>query len=292
MAVSLLESVSGGALDAVEATITKARALGAYPGKTDQAALLAITYLPRAKDAKERTELYSLGKTQLKPSADGKQFEEIVKGSGARAHSNSFAITFWKALIAAGFDAAKIGNDVSVIEGTVVFLRTKARDKTGNAEIDKNNDGKTITLPEKVIAMPGEATAAVGTKKAAPSVKKAAAQAPAAAPAPEAPAVEAPAEAPAADGADYASIETEAEKVVSAVLTAAADNTVPANRIGNGVFQALAKAKTEGKLRAAIMGVVNKDKGAWMQSESRPWYYNAEKQEFVGQPAAELAEAA
>jgi hypothetical protein len=269
----------GGALDGIEATITRARALGEYPNGTP-AVLLSVTFAP-AGGGRERTELYSMGKAQLKPSADGKQFLPLVEG--AKPHKGCSGIQFLVALIQAGFPADRIGNDVSVIEGTVVFLRAKPRPKTGNAEIDKNNDGKTITLPDRVISLPGEGSAA---KKSPTGPKKPAVARPAPAVA-ATPSVEA--DAPAAAG-DF-DADAEAVKIVSDVLAKADNNTVARNQIGGKVFGALAKVKPtlSGEARKAILGAINRP--GFYEWEGRPWFVDADAKALVGPPAEE-AEAA
>lgn len=275
------DAATGGTLDAVEAVITKVRAVGEYPNGTP-ALLLAVSYAPTT-GAKERTELYSMGKVQLKPSADGKEFVEITKDSGARPHKNSSGMQFFLAMITAGFPADDIKNDVSVVEGTTVFLRAKARPKTGNADIDKNNEGKTITLPERVIALPG----AKVEKKAAPAAKKPVAAAKKAeAPAP----VE---DAPAAAAKTDEEYEADAVEIVADILGHAKPTfTVARNRIGSEVFQYIAKTKppVPGAIRSKLMAAINAP--GFYTAEGRPWYADEEAKTLVGQPPVEEAEAA
>jgi hypothetical protein len=275
------DAVVSHALDGKNAVIKQARAIGEYPNGVP-AALIAVLNAP-TDGSKERTELYSMGKVALKPNADGTQFLPATPGAVAQPSKNSSGIKFLKALISAGFPAARIGNDLSVIDGTTVFLRAQSREKTGNAEIDTKNADKPFVLPEKVITLPEEGTAA---KKSPASPKKPAVAKPA-------PAVAATpsgeADAPAADG-DF-DAEAEAVKIVSDVLAKADNNTVARNQIGGKVFGALAKVKPtlSGEARKAILGAINRP--GFYEWEGRPWFVDADAKALVGPPAEE-AEAA
>jgi hypothetical protein len=246
------DAATGGYLDATDVDIKEARFIDSYPNGMVQT-LLRVTYI--APDGKDRSELYSCGKTEGKPSADGK----YLVPDTARLSAKSGAMRFINSIIAAGFPEDRITTDVSVFDGTRVKLARQPAPKTGIAEHDAKN--KEELMPTRVLALPEE-----GKKAAAP---KAVAKKPTAV-APKAAAAAAPV---VAEGVD---VETEAVGIVVELLNAAAENTIPRNRIGHEIFKRVLKNAR----RAPIMALTNKDD--FFTAEGRPWLFDSESGAIVG----------
>jgi hypothetical protein len=262
------DAATGGYLDATDVDIKEARFIDSYPNGMVQT-LLRVTYI--APDGKDRSELYSCGKTEGKPSADGK----YLVPDTARLSAKSGAMRFINSIIAAGFPEDRITTDVSVFDGARVKLARALAPKTGIAEHDAKN--KEELMPARVLALPEEN----GKKTAAKPVAKkpvAAASKPAAAPAAVTPAV--------AEG----DVEAEAVAIVSEILNAAPENTAMSNKIGGLVFAHL--ARTKNPRRAAIMKAVSLNAdvlGAFLGAEGRPWAFDPASGEVVGYPVDEAA---
>lgn len=254
------DAASGGFLDAANATITSARFVDSYPNGTART-LLRVAFEP--EDGKERTEYYSAGDpAKIKPNADGKS----LVPKDARMNSKSGAVKFIGSVIDGGFPLDRINDDISVIDGTKVFLRRKAQPKTGNAEIDAKD--RDLLLVERVLALPeeGAKTAKKVTAKVAPKA------------APKAATPATPAAA-----ADSGSVQAELEAIVTGILATAPNNTVPRNRIGNAIFQVTVKAKNPN--RGPLMTLASNTE--YMTSEERPWAFDGES--LVGVPVEEAA---
>lgn len=258
------DAATGGFLDATNATIKEARFVDSYPNGASRT-LLRVTFQPE-DGGKERTEYYSAGDpAKMKPSADGKK----IVPQDARMHSKSGAIKFINSVIAGGFPETKLNDDISVFDGTVVFLRREAQPKTGNAEIDAKD--RDLLLVKRVISLPEEGGAKAAKKPAAGAKK---------------PALVKPTAAPAAAASDDAAIQAELEAIIVGILAEAPDNTVAGNKLGTAIFQAAMRSKTPN--RGPLMKLFTDNK-AFVQSADRPWAFADGN--YVGMPA-EQAEAA
>lgn len=182
------ETVTGGLLQDVDVRINKARyTVFDYNGKAEKPALTVAIAMEPVDGGEEFVQYYSAGSLErFAPSetSDGSPLSSVgdegcfvVPSEGSTAtqlsRSSNF-IFFIQELVNASFPEDRIGDDISVLEGTVMHVIRKAAPKRegGPAPVEGARE-KTILVPSKVLKLPWEkgakgaakaATAAAGAK--------------------------------------------------------------------------------------------------------------------------------
>lgn len=143
-----------------------------YNGKAP--ATVAIKLTMSGDDGSEFVQYYSAGDpTRLQPSEDGKRLvptSEAVKGLNKSC--NAFILL--SNMVNAGFPENKIGDDMSVFEGTYAQFQQipEPERKTLKRAVDENRRQSVIPVPVKILQLPWEKkgaapkTAAKATGKA------------------------------------------------------------------------------------------------------------------------------
>jgi hypothetical protein len=169
MGVSLKPSdaiAGGGGLNDADVTITQARfRLWDYNGAI-QVPVLGLSIDFETEDGGKANQVYSAGDTKhFVPSDDGRQAIPVGKLEGLNENTNCMA--FLASLVNSGFPEDKLGDDISVIEGTKVHIDQVPQPKRpGVSGGDKN---KTLGIVTKLLGLPNE-----GTKAGKAKVSKAA----------------------------------------------------------------------------------------------------------------------
>lgn len=181
----------GGAYDDIDVLITKCRFISwDYKGAIPTPILGLGVWYRTLTDAFEFDQVYSAGElAHFVPSEDGRMAVPVGKMAGLVESSN--AILFLRSLVDAGFPEAKIGDDVSVFEGTVCHVNKLPQPKrTGLKTAPAPGDEKKFYLAvTKIHKYPWDAGAGVpsgssakaavglGTAKAAAPIANQTAQA-------------------------------------------------------------------------------------------------------------------
>lgn len=265
MGVSLKPSdavAGGGGIDDVDVTIKSCRfRLWDYNGTIANPVLgLEVTFVD--DEGGEAAQVYSAGDVKhFIPSPDGS--EAVAVGAAQNLNDSTNAMAFMVSLVNGGFPEDKIGDKVSVFEGTRVHVnqvpQPKRKGLVGSVE------GKTILLVSKIHSYPwdakGKATAPKGiAPKAAP--KQAAQAAQAAAPQ-QAQAPVAQAAAPVANEALNA---RGMEVMLQIVL--GKGGSITKGQIAQEAFKALASDPN----RNALVQMVYSDD--FLKQEGAPWVYD------------------
>jgi hypothetical protein len=175
----------GGLVDDVDVTFSKVRFEEFdYNGKAASPVPALKLVIDVAGD--EITQYYSMGRLQdWIPSEDGKQLLQAGQATSIRLTSNGGI--FLKSLVDAGFPADKLGEDVSILDGTQVHMiqvpepsRPGLKKNKEQLEKEEKFGPKTILVVSEVQTLPWEKKSPGGkkAKKAAPkkTAKKAAAK--------------------------------------------------------------------------------------------------------------------
>jgi hypothetical protein len=169
---------STGLIDDADLTVKEARFLLYDYNGTIQNATLALGLILVDDEGKEYEQYFSAGDPKhFVPSKDGKRAIQVGQKTGLNDNSN-FAM-FIMALVNAGFPEDQLSDDVSAFEGLYAHWNRQAQpERSGLAQGQKQAEKgreKSVLVPTKILAMPGEAKkgAAKGktaaTAKAAPS---------------------------------------------------------------------------------------------------------------------------
>lgn len=222
----------GGPLDDQDVNILSVRFRSwDYNGQL-QTPILGMEVKFQTDDGSLKDQVYSAGDMKhFVPSEDGRQAVPVGNHTGLNENTN--AIAFITSLVNSGFDESKIGDDVSVFDGTRVHVNALPQPKRPGVKGDDKN--KTILLVTKLIAMPGE-----NVQAAAPANKKAAAPKTAAPKATQAPVASAAQATPASAPAPTGDIAERTTQVVCAIL-AEKGGAVLKSALANTVFQKVAK---------------------------------------------------
>ena len=109
-------------------------------------------------DDQAHEQYYSAGDpSKFAPSPDGKALTSLT-GSATGLNASTNALAFLTSLVNAGFPEDKIGNDVSIFDGTVVHVNQVAQPKRAGLKDQKR--GKTYLLVTKIVRLPWEAAPA------------------------------------------------------------------------------------------------------------------------------------
>jgi hypothetical protein len=155
------DAESGGLLDDVNATITKAEATTwDYNGQADPGPALKITL--KADDGGEAEQYYSAGKMErVVPSEDGTCFYPAEGASSKGLNNNCNAMTFLLSCTDQGFPEEKMENFTSLVGLYAHFNRVPQKERAG---LDDPNKKKTILVVTKIISMPWEKKGRVAAK--------------------------------------------------------------------------------------------------------------------------------
>lgn len=265
--VSLLPSdaVVGGALGDIDATIERAR-FGAwdYRGKADPTCALLVTFRPKGNEDEtlpdHYTQAYSCGPLEkYTPSDDGTYV--IASGSAKGFNKSSNVIMFLTALLNKGYPEAELGkNDISLLDGMEVHLVQVSQPKREGLR-DQPAEAKSITLIDRIIAMPGEGSGA----KAPAGAKTAPAAKAKVAPATKAPATTAKAKGPSASDPD---IVASAHSHIMAIVLENGGKATKAEIAGK-IFKALA-SESDVAVKNATIQAAYKDETL----KSGPWSFD------------------
>jgi hypothetical protein len=254
--------VQGGLIDDVDAILTAVRfAKFDYEGKSD--AVLALKVNFTTPDGEPHEQYYSAGDLKrFQPSDDGLRAIPVAGAASLVVSSN--ASQFLISIVNAGFPKNKLGDDVSVFDGTGVHLRRVAQAERKGLSKPKEGDDrqKTILVVEKILFQPGtKPTFTIGSgttvAKGAPAAGKSVGAPAAAASAPAAPA-----------GGDID------EKTAGYIIQVLSENGGSFNKtiLPNALFKLLAAAKDPDQSKVLNTAF----KPEWIGSADRPWKLNAD----------------
>lgn len=138
----------GGLLDDLDVVISKCRfGLWDYNGAIPQPIFaLGVTF--KDDDGNEAVQWYSAGKTEHHiPTDDGRKAQAVGKEAKG-LHESTNAMLFIASLVNSGFPEDKIGDDVSVFEGTRVHVNRVPKPKSGFAPggAAPKGDGKILVV--------------------------------------------------------------------------------------------------------------------------------------------------
>ena len=231
-----------------------------YMGKAAAVPAIHISMTDQATEG-SHDQYYSVGRAQdWTPSDDGKKLIAIGSATGIRSTSNGGILL--ASAVNARFPVDQLGDDISVMVGTVAHMIRVPAPKRPSLAKQKNEDGSdresTILIVDEIVSLPGE-------KKAAKAIPKKAAKAPAGVPkAAKAAAKPAPAPAEEADDDMVADAMNFVMEVVAEAGGSAAKKTFPAR-----VFKDL----KENPNKVAISKMVFDDN--FLGGEDVPWEYAA-----------------
>lgn len=273
MGVSLKPSdaVAGGALiDDVDVTIKACRfRLWDYNGTIPNPVLgLEVVFVD--DDGGEQSQVYSAGDTKhFVPSEDGS--EAVAVGSHQNLNDSTNAMAFMVSLVNAGFSEEKIGDKVSVFEGTKVHVNQVPQPKRKNlATVGGPKDNKTVLLVSKILAFPWDkAQAKAPGKAAAPKgvAPKAAAPAQAAAPVAHAAAPAGNGAATGGNGADASALNSIAMEAMLGIVMGKG-GSITKGAIAQEAFKALQAHPN----RNALVQMVYSDE--FLKQPGAPWQYD------------------
>jgi hypothetical protein len=159
----------GGLIDDVDATFKSCTfEMFDYNGKADPAPALKLV-LDVAGD--EMTQYYSMGSAKdWIPSEDGKQLLSVGSATSIRLSSNGGI--FLKSLVDSGFPGDKLGDDISILDGTQAHMiqvpePQRSTKKTKEQQEKEAKYGpKTILVVSAINRLPWEKATPAGGKKA------------------------------------------------------------------------------------------------------------------------------
>ena len=170
MGVSLKPSdavAGGGGIDNLDCTILQARfRLWDYNG-TIPAPVLGLSIDFELEDGAKANQVYSAGDTKHfvpSPQDGGKSATAVGSLTGLVESTNAMA--FLASLVNSGFPEDKIGDDISVIEGTKVHIDQVPQPKRGGLNQGDKGGNKTIGIVTKILSFPWDAKGAKPGPKA------------------------------------------------------------------------------------------------------------------------------
>lgn len=246
------DSFTSGLIDDVDATITAATVEEYdYNGKATYGNVCAIKLTLQDDGGESNEQYFPLGPiTDWLPTEDGKYFQPITGKAGI--NKNAGAARLLDAMIKKGFPKNKLGKDVNALVGYKFHWKQTSKGKN-----DEGQD-KTILLPEKLLASPGDKKA--GGKTAAKPAAKPAAAAPAAS----------------GNGEVPADIAAKAIELTTKALTEAGGALTLDEASGKVFKMAVVDKSIAKEARQKIVNLVQ-DTG-WIEENSGPstWAYDSE----------------
>lgn len=256
MGVSLKPSdavAGGGGIDDVDVRIKSCRFRAwDYNGQLPSPVLgLSVDFELLTPEGGEANQVYSAGEMKhFVPSQDGR--EAVPVGGKTGLNENTNAMLFLMSLVNSGFPESKIGDDVSVFEGTECHVNQVPQPKRpGMSAQDKS---KNVTVVSKIHKMPWEA--AKGTV-AAPAKAKASTKA-------TAPAV---AQQSASASGNGQAVTDKAEQAVISILSAKG-GSIAHTAIAGEAFKLLASDPDRNE---AVKLAYSKE---FLGAEGKPWTFD------------------
>ena len=173
--------VSGGFLDDEDVIIKSVRAeMFDYAGQrvNDPSPAIAVEY--DRGDGEVSKQFYTVGKSKdTAPSPDGKMFNNLRSDPRSGLPEKSNGMMWLQSIINAGFPTDRIGDDLTVFDGTEVHVnQIPAPERKGLSR----TEGKTILIVTKINSLPGDKPKTKSKSTVKPAASKAKGKAPATAP--------------------------------------------------------------------------------------------------------------
>jgi len=251
-------SAGGFTIDDVDVVLEKCRfRLWDYNG-TIPNPILGLEVVYRDDEGGEATQVYSAGDTKhFVPSEDGSEAMQV--GSLPTLAETTNAMAWMVSLVNAGFPEDKIGDKVSVFEGTRVHVNQVPQPKRKGLKNPGTGADKNILLVSKIHTYPWDPKAGkTGPKAAAPKAPVAAKAA-----APAVAGTVAKAVAPAAPAADAGELNGLAMETLLGK-----GGAIPKAQIAQEAFKALATHPQ----RNALVQMVYKDE--FLKQDGAPWLFD------------------
>lgn len=169
------DAQAGGFLDDADVLLQQLRfEMWDYQGKAPMSVALKVVMIDQSDD-RAHEQYYSAGDpSKFAPSADGKALTSLT-GAATGLNSSTNALAFLTSLVNAGFPEDRIGNDVSLFDGTVVHVNQIAQPKRAGL---KDQRDKTYLLVSKIVRLPWDSQPAKPAKGAPSATRPTAAPTP------------------------------------------------------------------------------------------------------------------
>lgn len=147
------ETFTSGLVDQIELTITAATVVEYdFNGKAANGNACAVNFTLTTDEGEAHEQYYPVGQIEhWVPTEDGDSFVPVTGKTGI--NKNAPMAQFIANALKGGFPKTKLSSNVSTFVGYKFFFEQKARE---GAKVEEGKQAKTLLVPTKLVAAPGE----------------------------------------------------------------------------------------------------------------------------------------